>query len=257
MPKKYFLPILLLFLLGGIPVFGQKLPDPAGPVNDFAGVLDPRSAASIDALSRALLAKTGVSVVVATVESIEPYGSVEQYSIDLATKWGIGSKKEDNGALLLLAVKERRVRLEVGRGLEGIIPDGLAGQIIDESVIPSFRAGEYGQGMLRGVQAVAGIVADEYGVQLSDYDLRESHRYVQGSGRSPLFFLFLILALLFMGGRWFFPILLFGSLAGRRMYHSRGFYGGGFGSGGGGFGGGGFGGFGGGGFGGGGASRGF
>ncbi|MBN2051072.1 MAG: TPM domain-containing protein, partial [Spirochaetales bacterium] len=164
---------------------------------------------------------------------------------------------------ILLAMEERKFRIEVGYGLQGIIPDGLAGSIMDRSMLPDFQDGEFGSGMLKGVQAVAGIIAKDAGVELGSLDLSESRRY-EGNGESSgpglgeilgfLFFLFIF------GGRFFIWPLLF-MRAGRR-----GFYGGGFGSGGssgfrsggfGGGGGGGFGGFSGGGFGGGGASRGF
>jgi uncharacterized protein len=150
-------------------------------------------------------------------------------------------------------MKERQVRMEVGYGLEGIIPDGLAGEIIDKSILPALRLGNYGEGFLRGVQAAAGIIAKEYDVDLSAYQLSESRKYTKRVGPSAGLIMFIALAFLFGGGRLFWPLLFLGAAS------RRGFYGGGFGSGGvrTGIGGGGFSGFSGGGFGGGGASRGF
>jgi len=245
--------ILFTFMLAGA-LQAQKLPDPVGFVNDFAGVIDSGSSAEMGAIARALQQKTGAEIAVVTVNSIEPYGTIDEYSIELATSWGVGKKGEDTGILLLLAMQERKIKMEVGYGLEGVIPDGLAGEILDQSVLPALKAGEYGTGMLKGVQAVAGIIAKEYDVDLGDYQLEESVRYTRTNIPVGLI-VFILFALFFGGGRFlFWPLLFMGRTASRR-----GFYGGGFGSGGSGFGGGfsGGGGFGGGGFGGGGASRGF
>lgn len=243
---------LLVLILITSPLNSEELPLPIGYVNDFAGVMDEASKARITEIARALREATGAEIAVATVETIAPYASIEEYSIELATKWGIGKRGEDTGILFLLAMKERKVRLEVGYGLEGIIPDGLAGQIIDRSVLPSLKEGDYGTGLLRGVEAVAGIIAKEYNVDLSQYNLTESRKYTGGGIPNIGLLIFIILILLFGGWRFIFWPLLFLGAASRR-----GFYGGGFGTrGGSGFGGG-FSGFGGGGFGGGGASRGF
>lgn len=252
--KVYIFPAILLIVLLAGPLWAQKLPDPVGFVNDFAGVIDSNSSAEMEAIAQALQQKTGVEIAVVTVHSIEPYGSIDEYSIELATTWGVGKKGEDTGILLLLAIQERKIKLEVGYGLEGVIPDGMAGEIIDQSILPALQAGEYGTGMLKGVRAVAGIIAKEYDVELGDYQLSESKRYTRPGIPTGLI-LFIIFALFFGGGRFlFWPLLFMGGAASRR-----GFYGGGFGSGGSGFGGGfgGGGGFSGGGFGGGGASRGF
>jgi len=250
--KGLILLFILCMTLTGALLFGQSLPKPVGFVNDFASVIDPGSRTQMEGIAGSLQTKTGAEIAVVTVETIQPYGSIEEYAIELATQWGIGKQGEDTGILILLAMEERRIRLEVGYGLEGVIPDGLAGEIIDQSILPALRMGDYGTGLLKGVQAVAGIIAKEYDVELGDYQLTESRRYTR-SGIPTGLILFIIFLFLFGGGRFlFWPLLFMGSAASRR-----GFYGGGFGSGGSGFGGGGFSGFSGGGFGGGGASRGF
>jgi uncharacterized protein len=245
--------VLVLILVFSCPILrAQQLPSPVGFVNDFAGVIDSQSKAQMEGIAGSLQAQTGAEIAVVTVQTIQPYGSIEEYTVDLATEWGIGKEDEDTGILILLAMEERRIRLEVGYGLEGLVPDGLAGEIIDQSILPALRSGDYGTGLLRGVQAVAGIIAKEYGVELGDYRLVESRKYTRPAIPIGLI-MFIIFAFLFGGGRFLLWPLLFMGAASRR-----GFYGGGFGSGGGGFGSsGGFSGFGGGGFGGGGASRGF
>lgn len=245
--------LLSLYVTTALPqaAFPQELPQPVGYVNDFAGVIDQSSKQRITALAGALKEKTGAEIAVVTVDTIAPYAAIEQYSVELATKWGIGKKGEDTGILILLAMKEKRVRLEVGYGLEGIIPDGLAGQILDQSILPSLKKGNYGDSLLKGVEAAAGIIAKEYGVDLSSYNITESQQYTQTGGFPTSILIFLILMFLFGGGRFLlFPLLFLGGVS------RGGFFGGGFGSGSSSMGGG-FSGFGGGGFGGGGASRGF
>jgi uncharacterized protein len=244
--------LILVFLLAASLCAAQQLPEPVGFVNDFAGVIDPSHAQRIEEVARALQERTGAQVAVVTVQSTAPYGSVEQYAVELATRWGVGEAEKDNGVLILVAMEERRVRLEVGYGLEGAIPDGRAGEIIDRAILPHLRSGEYGPGLLKGVQAVAGIVAQEYGITLDRESMEAGRAYTRSGGPGLLFLAVLALFFLVGGGRFLFPLLFLGAAG-------RGFYGGGFGAGGGAFGGGssGFSGFGGGGFGGGGASRGF
>lgn len=227
----------------------QEIPQPQGFVNDFAGVVDASSEQQMTELIRAMGQATDVELAVVTIESFAPFGSIEQYSIELTEQWGVGGADNDTGVILLVAVQERRLRIEIGYGLEGIIPDGRAGQIRDEYVVPALTENRWGEGLLAGVRAIGGIVAEEYNVDLSQYGA-EAPPARSGSadsgGFNPLYIIFL---LVFMGGgRFFLPLLFLGA--------GRGFFGGGFGAGAGG-GGGGFSGFGGGGFGGGGASGGF
>ena len=240
----------LLFLgVPASPAVAQELPEPRGFVNDFAEVIDSGTEQEMRGLAEAVREATGAEIAVAVVDSIEPFATIEEYSIRLASEWGVGGSEDDSGALLVLAMQERQVRIEVGYGLEGAIPDGRAGEILDEAVIPELTNGNYGAGLLAGMQDIAGIVAEEYDVDLSEYGAEvpttRSARGGRSSGGGGRLLYFLVLMFFLGGGRFFWPILF---LAG-----GRGFGGGGFGAGGGG----GFGGFGGGGFGGGGASRGF
>jgi len=255
-------PIKILFaisFLAALPFvcFGQKLQAPIGSapigyVNDYAGVIDEASKTRMEGILASLKEKTGAQVAVVTVDTMAPYAAIEEFTIELATKWGVGKRGEDNGVLIALAMQERKTRIEVGYGLEGIIPDGLAGQILDQSMLPSLRAGEYGSGLLKGVEAVAGIIAKEKGVDLGPYNLGESRQYTRTSSPGLGMIIFIIILFVFIGGRRFlWPLLFLGGMTSGRI--SRG----GFGSGGSGFGGSGFSGFGGGSFGGGGSSRGF
>jgi uncharacterized protein len=227
----------------------QDLPSAEGYVNDFADVIPADDERSMRGIIEAVRDQTGAEIAVVTVESMEPYPTIEDYGIALAEEWGVGSAPDDAGAILILALNERRVRIEVGYGLEGAIPDGRAGQILDDYVLPDLRDNRFGPGLLNGVAALANEIADEYGVTLTGVEAEP--RTARGGGGGVDFgdLIYVVFVLLVFGGRWFFWPLLF---AGRR----RGFFGGGFGSGGHG-GPSKFSGFGGGGFGGGGASRGF
>jgi len=121
----------------------ESLPELTQPVNDFAHVIDPSSAAEIDRISRALLAATGDTVVVATVETFQPYADTAEMAVKMFENHGrgIGDKDKDNGLLILIAVKERGIKIEVGYGLEQWITDGYAGETIRLVMAPEFRAG--------------------------------------------------------------------------------------------------------------------
>ena len=120
------------------------------PVNDFAAVIDEASARDLDAKIRDLKTATGDVVIVTTVPSVAPFATVEEYAVKLFEKAGIGDKKLDNGLLILVAVKEHGVRIEVGYGLEGIITDGFAGDTIRSEIVPQFKQNRYGPGLVAG-----------------------------------------------------------------------------------------------------------
>jgi uncharacterized protein len=134
-------------------------------VNDYAGVM---SSAQRDALERTLAdlsRKTGAQVAVVSLPSLEG-GEVNDFANRLFEKWGIGQKGKDNGVLLLAAVNDRKVRIEVGFGLESLLPDAKTGRILDEYVIPRFKQNRYGDGLEAGALALAGIIAGQSGVAL-------------------------------------------------------------------------------------------
>lgn len=252
---KCLLVLLAIFILvwTGVPAWGaEKFPAPYGAVNDFAQIIPPADAAQMANLAREVLEKTGTSVVVATVESIGD-NDVDDYANRLYGAWGIGKKGEDKGVLIFLTAKERKIRIETGYGVEGILPDGLVGQILDESVVPFLRKGEYGQGLANAVIAVSGIIAKNADVSLSGQAAirHPVKRNVHREGNLLLLIVLFLILIPLLGtrqGRAMLPIIMLMLLSGGGGRGS-----GGFGS----FGGGGFGGFGGGSSGGGGAGRGF
>ncbi len=266
--------VLLLVLLIGRAAAAQTLPSLTQPVNDFAHVIDASTAAELDSRIRALKAASGDVVIVATVPTIGNYGSIEEYAVKLFEKAGIGDKKLDNGLLIVVAMKERKIRIEVGYGLEEYVTDGFSGTTIRDDMLPEFRANRVSQGILAGTTRVIQRIADKRGVTLTNVP-RTPQRTSDNPRTPPVFLIliiiFIIIAILrrtggsgpgrFTGGRarrspwsgWGGTIGGFGGGWGRGGF---GGFGGGFGGGGGG-GGGGFGGFGGGSSGGGGASGGW
>ena len=133
----------------------EKFPAPKGYVNDFAGVIDSASAQEMEAMLADLERRTTAEVAVVTVPDLGEFADVDEYAVNMFAAWKIGKKGEDNGVLVLLSMKERKVRIEVGYGLEGAITDGAAGDIIRDAMAPSFKTGEYGAGLLAGVRAIA------------------------------------------------------------------------------------------------------
>jgi len=148
-------------------VSAQTLPSLTQPVNDFANVIDAASAAELDRRIRGLQAATGDVIIVATVSTIAPYGSIEEYAVRLFERAGIGTRAQDNGLLVLVAVQERRVRIEVGYGLEEFITDGFAGDTIRQ-MLPLFRDGRYGEGLVMGTTRLMQRLSERRGTTVPE-----------------------------------------------------------------------------------------
>ncbi len=218
----------------------EPLPRPQGAVNDFANVIPADKRDRMENLAREVLEKTGAALVVATVPTIGD-DEVNGYVNRLYSAWGIGRKGEDRGVLIFVTVKERRMRIETGYGVEGVLPDGLVGQIRDRHMVPFLRQGDYGQGLLNGMTAIASILAREANVTLTGVpspDRSQMQRPVR-RGLNPLVIVAVVLFVLFLvgtrPGRELLPVLLAMLLSGGGRGGSMG--GGGFGGFGGGFGG--------------------
>jgi len=144
------------------------LPELTQPVNDFAHIIDAASAERLDQMIRRLRDATGDVVVVVAVPTIEPYGDVKEYANKLFENHGrgIGEKGKDNGVLILVAVKERKVWIEVGYGLEPFITDGFSGETSRLYMAPEFREGRYGPGLVIGTERIVGRIAQARNVTL-------------------------------------------------------------------------------------------
>jgi uncharacterized protein len=245
--RKFLFIVSLALLAGLLPVRAdsdqllQSL-KPAGYVSDFAGAMNASERAATERLLTELKQKTGAEVAVVLLPSLEG-GQIDDFATRLFERWGLGRKGKDNGVLLLGATQEgrgNRLRIEVGYGLEGVIPDAAAGRILDTHVLPAWNQRQYGAAMAGGAAAIAQRIAVDRDVTLSgvpEYIRRASKKRGFPLGNIILLLIFIPLAIRH-------PFLAMMLLSGGR---------GGFG--GGGFSGGGFGGFGGGLSGGGGASR--
>ena len=249
MKKTCFSPVFIIYMLFLLLFLSfnaeaakeNKFPRPVGAVNDYASVLSPKVKAAMESLSREILQKTGASVVVATVKNLEG-GNIDLYANELFAYWGIGKKGQDKGVLILLALEERKVRIETGYGVEGILPDGKVGRILDQYVIPLFKKGSYDRGLLNGMIAVGQVIAKDAGVTIGEGYTPKAPAGSRGMQRRPfgvfpiIVFIFLILSLFTRTGREMLPFILLMALSGR----GGGGFGGGFGGGGfsGGFGGG-------------------
>ncbi|HOP48794.1 MAG TPA: TPM domain-containing protein [Desulfobacteraceae bacterium] len=210
-------------------------------VNDFAGVISPEFEQKLSLVSNQILQKSGVPVVVVTMPDIggEEYN---QYANRLYSAWGIGKKGEDKGVLIFVTIKERKLRIETGYGVEGILPDGIVGEIRDRYMLPYLKENRFGEGLLYGVLAVAQVIAKDAGIDLTEQIPKKSVKKKSSFSIFPILFIIFIIMMVSKrrGGSWllFLPLLLGGGGYGSR--HGSGFGGsfGGFSGGFGGFGGG-------------------
>ncbi len=148
----------------------DKVPNPQTAsgsfVEDQAQAIGPEYAGLIDGIARELESKTSAELAVVTVDNLEG-GSVEDYAVRLFKRFGIGKKDKNNGILILFSRDDRKVRMEVGYGLEPIINDAKAGRLLDEYAIPKFKEGEYGRGLYDTAKTVAETIAKAEGVALA------------------------------------------------------------------------------------------
>ncbi|MFH1710620.1 MAG: TPM domain-containing protein [bacterium] len=138
-----------------------EFPKYSGNVNDLAGVIDPENAAKLNIIANKLREHTGAELAVVTVNSTYPLDP-KTYATQLFEKWGIGKKERDNGLLVLFIKKEKRIEVEVGYGLEGIITDGFAGAILDKYALPAFKNKNYGRGLYLASLAFYDRITKEY-----------------------------------------------------------------------------------------------
>jgi uncharacterized protein len=162
---------IVIVTFGATAALAQPAPPAvSGTVNDFARVIDAPSARELDRRIQALHRASGDVVVVATVQTFQPYADIKEYAVKMFENQGrgVGERGKDNGLLIVVAVEDRKVGIEVGYALEGFVTDGFAGQTIREAILPQFRQGQYGKGLLAGTTRVISRIAEGRGVQLQD-----------------------------------------------------------------------------------------
>jgi uncharacterized protein len=221
---------------------------PQGYVSDFASVIDGQSKADLEAFSANVEKATGVQMAFVTLDTLAGE-SLEDFTNDLYRRWGVGQKGKDEGLLLLLVVRERRSRLEIGRGLEEFIPDGMAGSLLRD-MRPYLQQAQYGHAFVIAARSLAQRISQAKSVQIpQEAPLRR--RPPPRPARNEIPWPVLLGGLLFLfwmmsaggrrrggGGGGFIPGIILGNMMGRSSYggYSRGGFGG-YDSGGGGFGG--------------------
>lgn len=152
--------ILLLLLPHGAIAAPNEIPAPVGDiyVQDFANILNDNEEIQMRNMGRSIEDQNTSQIAVLTVESIGET-SIEEYAVEAYRKYGLGTKENNNGVLLVLAMQEKKIRIEVGYGLEGIIPDGKAGRILDEYAIPHLKNGQPNLAVMNTYQALANEVS--------------------------------------------------------------------------------------------------
>lgn len=149
--------VALLFLFTANVAHAATYPDYTGYVNDYAQVFSPRFVSQLNTKLSDFNTKTTNQIAVVTVNSTQPE-TIEEYSIHLADKWKVGQKGKDNGIIMLFAMQDHKMRIEVGRGLEGDITDVQSKHIQSDVIVPLFKKGDYEQGVANGVNAVIATI---------------------------------------------------------------------------------------------------
>jgi uncharacterized protein len=194
-------PILFVLFVATL-AWAQPLPpELTGTVNDFAGVIDPDSARQIDSLIRALQEATGDVVVVATIVSLDGE-DINQYAERMFRNRGrgIGQAGKDNGLLVLIAIDDRRAKIEVGYELEQFITDGFAGATVRQEMAPLFRGGSYGAGALAGVTRVIGRIAEGRNVTIQGAPRTPDRRRTPAGGSGRTLIIFLVVTFIVING---------------------------------------------------------
>lgn len=170
MKKRLFLLVLALCFLS-LPVFAAGLPEATKEfyVYDEEGILSDEAKSDIVRTNESLFEQTGAQVVVCILNHLPEDKTVEEAAVDIFDKWDIGTKEKDNGILLLIAMKDRKFRIEVGYGLEGAIPDMVAKEILDD-MVPYFQDGEYEAGIRVAFGEILSRVEEEYQITVEGKD---------------------------------------------------------------------------------------
>ncbi len=190
--------LILIALLGLQMLKAQNIlpkPNPPRLVNDAAGVLSPEQREILEQKLVALDDSTSNQVAVVLIKSLNDY-PIEEYALKLFRDWGIGNKKTNNGILLIAAIDDRKIRIEVGYGLEGAIPDVTTASIINNDIVPNFREGNYYRGIDQATSSIAKAAAGEYKVKRE----RKGKGTSGGSIVTFLIILFVVIVAVTRGG---------------------------------------------------------
>ena len=199
--------ILLIKLLFGVLLvtqlaFALDVPRLTGRVNDYANILTSGQKTSLENLLKKVETASSAQVVLLTISSLEEE-NLEDFSMRVAEKWKLGQKDKDNGVLLLVALKNKKIRIEVGYGLEGALTDLKCGYIIRQLIVPGFKRGKFYDGINEGLMAITGLITKEYEIspeQLKEFEKRTSTEKKESAGSAITIFIIIILSF-FLKGR--------------------------------------------------------
>jgi uncharacterized protein len=156
---------IVMFPLPSLALRVEDVPNPrqvsGGWVTDMAGILNENTQAQINQMISDLEAKNGTEIAVVTVPTTSPAPSPKSFATELFNHWGIGKAGQDNGVLFLISVGDRRVEIETGYGVEGILPDAKVGNIINSRIIPEFKKGDFAAGTLAGTRALVVVLGSD------------------------------------------------------------------------------------------------
>ena len=196
MLSKYLLVFSILFLLlTSVPTLALDVPKLAGRVNDYAGLLSPDVKATLEKKLDNFEKEQSTQIVVLTISSLQG-DIIEQFAIRVAEQWKLGQKGKDNGVLLILARDERKVRIEVGMGLQGVLPDISASHIIRDVMRPFLQKDDYDRGISAGIDAILAATSGEFKATAKVKASQKQH----SSSPSPVtLFLLAVVAILILG----------------------------------------------------------
>ena len=157
MKKKFIFFVIIAFALAVFPAFAVDVPFLTGRVTDNAQILSDETRKAVTANLKAHEEKTTNQIAVLTVPTLDGV-SIEEYAVTVFNTWKLGQKGKDNGVLLIVAPKDRKMRIEVGYGLEGTMTDGIAGSIIRNAITPFFKNNDYDRGIDEGVRAIINVL---------------------------------------------------------------------------------------------------
>jgi len=197
---KYILAGLLIFSTGQL--FSQQeefpqRPQPPRMVNDFAGFLDQADVQKLEQKLVQFNRETSTQIAIVTMDDIHGY-AISDYAVRLAEKWGIGQKGRDNGILILINPSNNKIFIATGYGLEGVVPDAIANRIIDEEITPSFKQGNFYQGLDRATDVLINLSKGEYTAQ--DYR-KKTGGEEESKAPYPIGILFLLVIVFSVIGR--------------------------------------------------------
>ena len=198
---------VILLLTFGFRLFADEVipPPPAAYFNDYAGVVSAGTAAQLNQMLENFERQSSDQIVVAIFPKMQSDSSIDDYTVRVARSWQVGQKGKNNGAVLFVFVQDHKMFIEVGYGLESVLPDALCKRIIDEEITPRFRAGDFDRGLTAGVQAMLAATKGEYqGTGTTVAEQGPAVNAHHGANDVISTIIFILLIILFVYFRFFF-----------------------------------------------------